>query len=92
MTTDVIPGGWTAYTTAISSDAKKVFETAFKGFVGVNYTPLAVATQVVAGTNYSFFCNAKGVYPGAVNEGAMVDIFNPLQGEPHITSITKTPR
>jgi hypothetical protein len=92
MNTDVIPGGWTAYSTQISDEAKKAFETAFKGFVGVNYTPLAVATQVVAGTNYSFFCNAKGVYPGAINEGAMILIYSPAGGKPHIVSITRTPR
>jgi hypothetical protein len=27
------------------------------------------------------------VYPGALNEGAMIDIFQPLQGDPHITQI-----
>lgn len=92
MTQNVIPGGWTAYSTQISDDAKKVFAEAFKGFVGVNYTPLAVATQVVAGINYSFFCNALGVYPGATNEGAMVLIYSPAGGKPHIVSITRTPR
>jgi hypothetical protein len=91
MTTNAIPGGWSAYTTNISSEAMQVFETAMK-IVGVNYEPLAVATQVVAGTNYSFFCNAQGVYPGAQNEGAMVDIYLPPNGIPHITSISKTPR
>jgi hypothetical protein len=91
MNTDVIPGGWTVYTTNISNEAKQVFEKAMN-LVGVKYEPLAVATQVVAGTNYSFFCNSKGVYPGAINEGAMVEIYQPVNGVPHITSITKTSR
>jgi len=91
MTTNVIPGGWSVYTTNLSNEDKQVFETAVK-LVGVKYEPLAVAKQVVAGTNYSFFCNTQGVYPGALNEGAMVDIFVPLNGVPHITSIAKTPR
>lgn len=92
MTTGVIAGGWTAYSTEISSEAKHAFETALKGLVGVKYTPLALASQVVEGVNYSFFCNALGVYPGATNEGAMVKIYKPLKGEPHIVSITRTPR
>jgi hypothetical protein len=92
MTQNVIPGGWTAYSCQISNDAKNAFDEAFKGFVGVDYTPVAVATQVVAGINYSFFCNALGVYPGATNEGAMVLIYSPAGGKPHIVSITRTPR
>ncbi len=73
-------GGWTTYSCDMSEEALKVFEKAFKGFVGVSYTPVAVATQVVEGTNYSFFCNAKGAYPNAPNEAAIVDIYQPLNG------------
>jgi len=91
MTTNAIPGGWSVYTTNISKEDKQVFETAVK-LVGVKYEPLAVAKQVVAGTNYSFFCNAQGVYPGAPYEGAMVAIYLPPNGVPHVSSITKTPR
>lgn len=58
-------------------------------FVGVDYVPLAVATQVVSGINYRFFCNAKGVYPGSTNDAAMVQIYQPLDGEVHITSINR---
>jgi hypothetical protein len=82
-------GGWTPFSTKIPDDVLAVFKKSFAGFVGVNYTPLAFASQVVAGTNFKFFCNAKGVYPGALNEAAMVTIFRPLQGDPHITSIEK---
>jgi hypothetical protein len=90
MTENVNPGGWTAYSTQISDDAKKAFEAV--NLLGVVYTPLAVATQVVAGMNYSFFCNALGVYPGATYEGAMILINSPAGGKPHVVSITRTPR
>jgi hypothetical protein len=91
MSQNVIPGGWTAYSTQISDDAKKAFEVV-KALLGVEYTPLAVATQVVAGINYSFFCNRKVVYPNAPYEGAMVEIFKSPDGNTHIVSITVTPR
>lgn len=92
MEKEVIPGGWTAYSSDISGETKQVFEKALKGLKGVDYSPTAVASQVVSGVNYSFFCNAKGVYPGALNEGAMIEIYKPLQGDPHIVSISKTQR
>ena len=82
-------GGWTEYHTNISPEEMEVFETALGGLDGVTYYPLAVSTQVVAGMNYSFFCNAQVVYPNAPNEAAMVNIYNPLDGEPHITSIDR---
>ncbi len=89
MTTNSVVGGWTPYSTSVSAEAKKVFDSVIKGLVGVQYSPLAVATQVVSGTNYRFFCNAKGVYPGALNEGVIVHIYQPLNESAHITSIKK---
>jgi hypothetical protein len=82
-----MPGGWTPYSCVISPEAKKVFDTALKGLTGVGYTPVAAATQVVAGINYSFFCNANGVYPNAPNEAAMVLIYAPPNKPPQIISI-----
>ena len=84
-----LPGGWTPYSTTLSADAKKVFDSVIKGLIGVKYSPLAVATQVVSGTNYRFFCNAQGGYPGALNDAVIIQIYQPLQGEVHITSIKK---
>ena len=87
MSTNSTVGGWTIYSTTISSAAKKAFDDALKGLVGVGYEPLAVASQLVSGTNYRFFCNAKVVYPGAPNQAALVQIYQPAQGQAHITSI-----
>lgn len=89
MSTNLVPGGWIPYSTTISADAHKVFDSVIKNLLGVHYTPLAVATQVVAGINYRFFCNAQGAYPGALNEAVIVQIYKPLEGAAHITSITK---
>lgn len=80
-------GGWTPFSSEINAKEQEVFKEALDGLMGVNYTPVAVSTQVVNGTNYSFFCNAQPVYPGAKTEGAMVEIYAPIEGEPHITEI-----
>lgn len=79
-------GGWSEYK-PLTEEAKKVFEDVLNNFVGVDYSPLLVATQVVAGENMNFFCNAKAVYPSAPNKGAIVSIYKPLDGEAHITEI-----
>lgn len=80
-------GAFTTFSCELTQEAKNVFDKAFEGFVGVHYTPVAVSTQVVAGTNYAFFCNAKGVFPGAIRQAALVNIYQPLQGAPKITDI-----
>jgi hypothetical protein len=80
-----MPGGWTPYHHLTPED-KKVFEIAMHGFVGVKYTPLDVSTQVVAGVNYRFVCDA--VLPsGGTPWIALVSIFKPLNGDPYVTEI-----
>jgi len=80
-------GGWSSFNFNISHEARKAFDTALHGFVGVRYKPLAVATQIVAGTNYCFLCEATVVYPGATPHAAKVYIYQPLEGNAHITQI-----
>ena len=82
-----IPGGWSKYTCDITNDAMDAFNTAFEGFVGVSYSPVSCASQVVSGMNYSFFCNSLGVYPGAFPQASIVDIYKPLEGKPEIKRI-----
>lgn len=83
----IIPGGWTTFTNEISEEANAMFKKAFNGLIGVAYEPVAVATQVVSGIKYSFFCNAKGIYPNARNQAAIVDIYQAPNGVPTITQI-----
>lgn len=83
-------GGWSPYRDGLTQEEKDLFKTNVTAKItGVDYTALAVASQVVAGTNYRFFCNAKGVYPGALNEAAIVTVYKPLSGEAHITEINR---
>jgi hypothetical protein len=88
MSTAVV-GGWSSFNFEITSEQRKVFDQAVGGLLGVKYTPLAVATQVVAGTNYCYLCKAQPVYPKAQEYAAEVFIYQPLQGDPHVTQIKR---
>jgi hypothetical protein len=89
MSSPIIPGGWTAWNFTLSAEAKEVFDVALKGLLGMQYTPLAFATQVVAGTNYCFLCKAKVVYPNAPDRVVELYILKPLDGPSHIVKITE---
>lgn len=84
---DAVVGGWSAYHPLTTED-KAVFDEAMKGFVGVKYTPQAVSTQVVAGTNYRYKCIAS-MPPAQVVWEAIVEIFQPLDGVPYVTGIVR---
>ncbi|MBK5542124.1 MULTISPECIES: hypothetical protein [Pseudomonas] len=78
-------GGWTAYHKLTPKD-QEVFKEALAGFVGVNYTPELVSTQVVNGTNYRY--QTKATLPGSSSSWqAIVEIYAPINGKPHITQI-----
>lgn len=85
---DTLAGGWTGFNFELTAEAKKVFAEAVN-LVGVKYTPLAFATQVVAGTNYCYLSQAQTVVPNAPVRVVKLYIYQPLpgQGQPHITQI-----
>ncbi|CAK7056187.1 hypothetical protein CUZ56_01991 [Saezia sanguinis] len=83
-------GGWSEQKPLTKED-KAVFDEALTGFVGVQYVPVSVATQIVAGMNYRFICDAKIVIPNAQPYKAMVEIHKPLQGKAMITNIHRLP-
>ena len=80
-------GGWTKYHPLTPPDTE-IFKIALAGFVGVTYDPNMVSTQVVAGTNYRFNCNATQP-PADVIWDAIVEIYQPLTGKPYITGILR---
>jgi len=86
----VVPsGGWIKKDEAMNEKLTALFNKAMEGFVGVGYKPLKlVATQVVAGMNYRFLCDAKAVYPGAKTSKKLVTIFEDLDGKLSITEIS----
>lgn len=58
---------------------------------GMTFTPLSVQTQVVAGTNYKFYCRFSDVTEEFNPGHCYLTIYKPLpgKGEPTITSIEK---
>lgn len=83
------PGAWTTFKKDISDKELNIFKQATENLEGVEYTPIAVATQVVAGMNYKFLCNGKVVYPNAPEITVMITIYEPLEGPVHITEIRR---
>ena len=82
-------GGWSLTEDgAMSGEAQKAFEKAMEGFVGVNYTPVALlGTQLVSGTNYCLLCEAAVVYPDAKPYYAVVTVYENLEGAAEIRNI-----
>ena len=82
-------GQWTGFDFTISPEAQKVFKEAMEHIVGVKYTPVAVATQVVAGMNYCFICEGQVVYPGSPETAFKIYIYVPPQEKPQIVAIER---
>ncbi|GHU36854.1 hypothetical protein FACS1894105_07950 [Clostridia bacterium] len=88
---EVKPAGGYSAERDLTEEDIVIFNSAAEKLTGVKYEPLKVATQVVAGTNYRFYCKAIYVTPGAEERYVYVTIFKPLihTGEPAvITDIT----
>jgi hypothetical protein len=84
----MIVGGWTSFNFTLTPKAVEIFKKAVN-LIGVTYAPLAFATQVVAGTNWCFLAKGTVVVPGAPEFAALLYIFEPLDGPPHITEIER---
>lgn len=86
---ETMPGGWSGWSFPLTAEATDAFQQTVGKLLGVNYTPLEFATQVVAGRNYSYFCRARGVFPGATDYFVKIHVYVPLEGAPSITQIVK---
>lgn len=82
-------GAWTPFETTLTTDTMDLFQKATDQLVGVSYRPIAVSTQVVAGTNYSFFCNGTPTYPNATTYAAMLEVYQQPDGSIHLTEIKR---
>ncbi|MCJ8155609.1 hypothetical protein MKJ01_17770 [Chryseobacterium sp. SSA4.19] len=80
-------GGWTKYHPLTAED-QKVFDEALRGFVGVKYSPYEVSSQVVYGINYRYKCKAS-MPPRDIIWEAIIEIYSPVDGQPHVVSITR---
>jgi hypothetical protein len=84
-----IPGGWfAAEDPTVTEELGTAFAAALEDLVGVDYEPLALlGSQVVAGKNYCFFCEATPVVPNAETGYAFVYVYQDLQGNAELSDI-----
>ena len=91
MSTQVATGGWTVNEktgTYVTAAQKKLFKKATAELTGVTYTPVIVmAKQVVAGTNYAYFCKAETVTASKSVSWKVVIVNKPLSGKPSVLKV-----
>ncbi len=80
-------GGWSEYE-PLTDEEKTIFQTCMT-LKGVDYTPMLVAKQLVAGYNYRYFCMTKTITREPKFGFAKVTIYAPLKGEPVLESIVE---
>lgn len=51
------------------------------------YQPVAVAKQVVNGTNFRFVCIARAKNPNGITHFAIVEIYKPIATAAYVTTI-----
>ena len=85
-----ISGNWKrAADPALTDTVHKVFDKAFDGLEGVSCTPYALlASRTASGRQYRILCKATVVYPGAEMHYAVVDVYESLEGNANIISVT----
>ncbi|EAQ66956.1 hypothetical protein MED121_13550 [Marinomonas sp. MED121] len=81
-------GTYGPFSSLLDERAMMCFKEATAHFDDFIYTPVAVATQVVSGTNYAFFCDVNSKESSQVYS-AMVTIFKPLDGVAGIMDIER---
>lgn len=84
---NALAGGWTAFNFDLTADARQVFEGATKQLLGVKYTALAFATQVVSGKNYSFLAKGQLVTPEATTTVVKIHVYLPNDGEHYVVHV-----
>ena len=82
-----LSGGWSeAESIEMTKDAIDAFNKATETLTGAEYSPVALlATQVVAGTNYRIFCQAKATVPNAEPYYVIITVYADLNGNAEIT-------
>lgn len=82
-----MPGGWT-YQSYLTPYDSFIFYNAIGDHPNYFYRPVAVAKQVVNGTNYRFITIAEPKTNNLSAHFAVVDIYQPLNGKPYVTNIS----
>ncbi len=79
-------GAWD-YQPYITPYEYAIFYNAVSGLQEYFYIPVAVATQIVNGTNYRFLTVAEPRDKNLSPHFAMVYIFQPIAGQPYVENI-----
>ena len=87
-----LSGGWApSADPAITEELQALFDKGTETLTGISYIPVAyLGSQVVAGTNHAFLCQAVTAYPGSLETApayAMVYLYEDLSGNVSILSI-----
>ena len=82
-----MPGSW-QYQPYLTTYDSFIFYNAIGKHPDYFYRPIAVAKQVVNGTNYRFMTIAEPEQPDLTPHFAIVEIYQPLNGKAYATSIT----
>ncbi len=88
---EVMVGGWSVNDSIIKAvltdESKKAFDAAMESYNGIAMEPAALlATQVVAGTNYTFIAKAKEIPENALSGWYFVVVYQDPQGASSVTS------
>lgn len=82
-----MPGSWT-YQSYLTPYDSFVFYNAIGSHSNYFYRPVAVAKQIVNGTNYRFITIAEPKVKNLSAHFAVVDIYQPPGGTGYVTGIT----
>jgi len=84
-----VAGGWTpAEDGTITEELQEIFNKATEGLVGTEYKPVELLeTQVVAGMNYKFLCEASNVVLDADTRYVFVTVYQDPQGNCSILEV-----
>ena len=87
-----LSGGWTpAEDPTVTETLKNLFSQGTAAITGIGYVPVAyLGSQVVAGRNHAFLCQAVTAYPGSLDTPpawAIVYLYQDLSGNVSVLSI-----
>lgn len=84
-----VSGGWGETTSPeVTDEAKTALSKACETLTGASYEAKALlATQIVAGTNYSILCKVTPTVPDAESTYAIVTVYADLEGGAEITAV-----
>ena len=82
-----MPGSW-QYQPYLTTYDSFIFYNAIGEHPDYFYRPIAVAKQVVNGTNYRFMTIAEPEQSDLTPNFAIVEIYQPLEGRAHAAKIT----